>query len=182
MKLLNKLMAVLAFTLVSLAAHAHHSIAGEYGGAGEPYNYVEGTVIDVAWTNPHISFTVETTDGYFGDGKVVRANSQPTHIISEYGMTADTHQVGDSVKMYGWEHQRGMPLFHLRALGVNDGPIQSTLTFADMWDLVRENTDNGIAWSPQLEGSSPGRLGPEFTQMMKDKGLLNERGRVQLPQ
>lgn len=182
MKFFSKLIAISAFALASVAAHAHHSIAGEYGGAETPYNYVEGKVIDVAWTNPHISFTIESTGGYFGEGKIVRANSHPTHIIAEYGMTADTLHVGDTVKMYGWEHQRGMPLFHLRALGVNDGPIRSTLTFADMWDLVRENTDNGITWSPQLVGSSPGRLGPEFTQMMKDKGLLDERGRVQLPE
>lgn len=182
MKLLTNLIAIVAFSVASLAAHAHHSIAGEYGGAETPYNYLEGKVIDVAWTNPHISFTVETTSGYFGENKIVRANTHPTHIALEYGFDADTLHVGDTVQIYGWEHLRGMPLVHVRAMGVNGGEIRSTLGFADMWDLVRDKTDNGIVWAPTTEGSSPGRLGPEFVQMMQDKGLLDERGRVRIPQ
>ena len=185
-EIMNTFQKILAMTLMVFmgsSAQAHHSIAGEYGGADYPYNYLEGTVVDVAWINPHIAFTIETTSGYFGEGKLVRANSHPTHLMADnYGMDTTTVSVGDSVKVFGWEHLRGMPLFHIRALGVNDGPIHSTLYFADMYDLVRGNLDNNIIWAPNLEGSSPGRLGPEFTAQMQEAGLLNERGRVQLPE
>lgn len=183
MKAILSIAVAMSVTFASFGVQAHHSIAGEYGGAEAAYNYIEGTVVDTAWINPHISFTIETTSGYFGEGKIVRANSHPTHLmLDNYGMDPDTVQVGDTVKVFGWEHLRGMPLFHIRALGVNDGPIRSTLHYADMWDLVRGNLDNNIVWAPHLEGASPGRLGPEFVAKMEEAGLLNERGRVELPE
>ena len=183
MKIIQIVAVAFAMAVASSGAHSHHSIAGEYGGAEYPYNYIEGVVVDTAWINPHISFTIETTSGYFGEGTIVRANSHPTHLMKDnYGMDPDTVEVGDRVKVFGWEHLRGMPLFHIRALGVNEGPIRSTLHYADMWDLVRGNLDNNIVWAPHLEGASPGRLGPDFSAQMQEAGLLNDRGRVELPE
>ena len=171
----------LVLFLVALAgsnsALAHHSVAGEYGGAADPCTYIEGEVVEVNWTNPHVSMAIKTTAGHYEPGTVVWANSHPTHIaLSESGMNASSVAVGDHVKMFGWQHLRGMPLFHMRAVQVNDGPMQSILAFADMWDIVRGNTDNGIEWALSLEGKSPGRMGPEMISMLKDLGYLGEDG------
>ena len=156
---------------------AHHSIRGEYGGADEEYTYIEGEVVDTRWINPHIAFAVRVTDGYYKPGTVVWANSHPIHIMeSEANMGADTVAVGDRVAIYGWQHLRGQPAFHIRALKVNDGPMQSVLAFADMWDIYRGNTDNGITWAVSLEGKSVGRMGEDLVNGLREMGLVSAQG------
>ena len=172
------LLATLLSVVTSASALAHHSIAGEYGGADYPYNYMEGEVVQVKWINPHISFAVRATSGYFSPDTIVWANSHPREIIlTEGGMDENTVAVCDKVKIYGWEHLRGMPQFHIRAMAVNDSPMQSVLAFADMWDILRGNTNNHIEWAISLEGKSPGRMGPEMIEGLTAMGLIDERGR-----
>lgn len=175
----NSLFALMAAAImfVSQPVLAHHSVAGEYGGAADPYTYIEGEVVQVKWANPHVAIAVQTTGGHYEPGTLVWANSHPTHImLSESGMEASSVKVGDQVKIFGWQHLRGMPLFHMRAVQVNEGPMQSVLAFADMWDIVRGDTDNGIEWAKSLEGKSPNRMGSEMISMLRELGYLGEDG------
>ena len=58
-------MAVLAAALALYApgALAHHNSQAEFGAFGSDTIAVEGTIVDVHWSNPHISIDIRTTGG-----------------------------------------------------------------------------------------------------------------------
>ncbi len=177
-------LALLGFALVLAGiAKAHHSVPAEYGDSSTPYNYIEGTIQRVAWANPHIFINMSTTGGDLEAGENWRLTTHPVNIMTgTYGFEANEFAVGDSVKVYGWFHLRGQPLFQIRAISINDGPMRSTLRFTDLREIVSGKLqDSGIVPTEYINGTDPGRAGPEAVAGLHELGYLDEDGNVNLP-
>lgn len=169
--------------MASALAGAHHSVPAEYGGSGTPTHYIEGTISRVMWANPHIFINMATSGGEVETGENWRLTTHPINIMTDtYGFQSDDFAEGDEVRVYGWFHLRGQPLFQIRAISVNDGPMLSTLRFSDLRDIVNGTlADYRIVPTTNINGTSPGRAGAETVQALGEMGYLDEQGNVNLP-
>lgn len=167
---------VVAATAVS-AAYGHHNSQAEYGPFGSETMYVEGTIVGVNWSNPHVSFDMETTGGDIPAGQNWRFESHPIRIMNDYGFVREEFNVGDSVRIIGWKNVRGAPMIWPRAIQVNDGPMKSNLRFTDMIDIARGAFESmGIEPAANLNGSPPQRAGAETVEKLEEMGLLDDEG------
>jgi hypothetical protein len=172
-------MAVLAAALALYApgALAHHNSQAEFGAFGSDTIAVEGTIVDVHWSNPHISIDIRTTGGDLPAGQNWRLVSHPVQIMNDYGFVREEFTVGDRVKLLGWKNVRGAPQIWPRAIQVNDGPLKSNLRFTDMIDIAKGTFDAmHIQPAANLNGSPPERAGPETVAKLKQMGLIDEKG------
>jgi len=169
--------------LVPALAGSHHSVPAEYGDSGTPTHYIEGTVGRVMGANPHIFINPVTPGGEVEADQNWRLTTHPVNIMEgTYGFRNDDFREGDEVKVYGWFHLRGQPLFQIRAISVNDGPMQSTLRFSDLRDIVNgAMADRKIIPTVNINGTSPGRAGAETVRALGEMGYLDEQGNVNLP-
>ena len=172
-------MAVLAAALALYApgALAHHNSQAEFGAFGSDTIAVEGTIVDVHWSNPHISIDIRTTGGDLPAGQNWRLVSHPVQIMNDYGFVREEFTVGDRVKLLGWKNVRGAPQIWPRAIQVNDGPLKSNLRFTDMIDIAKGVFEAmKIQPAANLNGSPPERAGPETVAKLKQMGLIDENG------
>jgi len=178
-----KRLPVLLAILIGGAAIAHHSVPGEFGDSSRPTTYVEGEIVKIMWRNPHVFINFKTTGGDIDVGENWRLTTHPTHILDKtYDFHKDQFAVGDKLRMHGWKHLRGQPMFHPRALQTNDGPMRSLLRFADARDIVAGTFDDkGIVPSATLDGSNPGRAGQETVDGLRTMGYLDEDNMIKLP-
>ena len=186
MKIFRSLIIVLTLTGTSLFVHAHHSVAGAFCGArgcNVPTSYFEGKIVKIGWGNPHIFMNIEITGGDVEAGQNWQLFSHPVHIMQNtYGFSKDDFKVGDSLKVIGWKHLRGYPALQTRAIQINDGPMRSTLRFADMREIVSgKYKTNNVLVAPTLDGSNPVRSGPETVKGLRKLGLLDDKGMLKLP-
>ena len=86
------------FALLPQLATAHHSSALVYD-RGRIVE-VEGTVAEVAWTNPHVRFKVRGA-GPDGVERVWDIESNSVSTISRFGLTEDLVAVGNRVRLAG---------------------------------------------------------------------------------
>ena len=180
---MKKLIA-LCLLLVAGPAFAHHSVPGEFGDSSRPTTWMEGEIVKIIWRNPHIFLNIRTTSGDGVEaGENWRVTSHPTHIMDEtYDFRADQFAVGDVIRMHGWKHLRGQPLFHPRAMQINDGTMRSLLRFADARDIVAGTLiEKGIVPTKTLDGSNPGRAGKETVDGLRAMGFLDENNHIKLP-
>ena len=120
---------------------------------------------------------VEITGGELPAGQRMRLLSHPINIQEQYGFSSDEFAVGDALKVIGWTHQAGQPLFWPRAVQVNDGPMKSNLRFTDMIDIVNGTFESmNMQPAANLHGSPPGRAGAETVQKLGEMGLLDDQG------
>ena len=87
-----------AFALHASGAPAHHNSQAEFGAYGSNTIAVEGTIVDIHWSNPHISIDIRTTGGELPAGQNWRLVSHPVQIMNAYGFVREEFAVGDSVK------------------------------------------------------------------------------------
>lgn len=182
----NILAKLLLTSLVAAGAGvavAHHSVPAEYGDSSTPTHYIEGKIVKIMWRNPHIFINIESTGGEIAAGENWRLTTHPIHIAEDtYGFSKDDFAIGDTVRVHGWFHIRNQPLFHIRAIGINDGPVRSMLRFADLRDIVAGTfKDKGIIPTETLHGSDPTRTGQETVEKLRDMGWLDENGMVNVP-
>lgn len=158
-------------------AVAHHNSQSEFGPFGGPTIYVEATIVDIHWGNPHISMDVEITGGDIPAGQKWRLVSHPIRIMEEYGFQRSDFAVGDSLKLFTWTHVRSQPLMWPRAIQVNDGPMRSNLRFTDMIDIANGTFESLNIEAPlNLNGSPPQRAGPETVAKLQEMGLIDANG------
>ncbi len=161
---------------------AHHNSQAEYGPFGSETMYVEGEILRINWSNPHVSFDMRTTGGDIPAGENWRFESHPIRIMNAYGFEREDFAVGDSVKIIGWTSIRGQPMIWPRAIQVNEGPMRSNLRFTDMIDIAKGVFEDMNIEAPlNLNGSPPQRAGPETVQKLAEMGLLDEDGLVIWP-
>lgn len=169
-----------AFAAASVSAH--HNSQAEYGPFGSETMYVEGTIVNIRWANPHVSFDMETSGGDIPAGENWRFESHPISIMIAYGFAREDFNVGDSVKIIGWKSLRGAPMIWPRAVQVNDGPMRSNLRFTDMIDIAKGDFEAmNIVPAANLNGSPPERAGPETVIRLREMGLLDEDGMMIWP-
>lgn len=162
--------------------YAHHNSQAEYGAFGSQTMYVEGTIVGINWSNPHVSFDMQTTGGDIPVGENWRFESHPIRIMNEYGFVREEFAVGDSVKIIGWKNVRGAPMIWPRAIQINDGPMKSNLRFTDMIDIAKGVfEDMNIQPAANLNGSPPQRAGAETVRKLEEMGLLDADGLMTWP-
>jgi hypothetical protein len=163
--------------IVAPTLQAHHNSQAEYGSFGSETMYVEGTIVRINWSNPHVSFDMRTSGGDIPAGQNWRFESHPIRIMNEYGFELEDFAIGDSVKIIGWKNVRGQPMIWPRAIQVNDGPMRSNLRFTDMIDIAKGVfEDMNIEPPLNLNGSPPQRAGADTVEKLAEMGLLDEDG------
>jgi hypothetical protein len=163
--------------LAGTALNAHHNSQAEYGPFGSQTMYVEGEILRVDWSNPHVAFDMMTTGGDIPAGQKWRFESHPIRIMIEYGFAREEFNVGDRVKIIGWKNLRGAPMIWPRAIQINDGPMKSNLRFTDMIDIANGTfTDMGIQPAANLNGSPPERAGADTVEKLRAMGLIDDEG------
>jgi hypothetical protein len=163
--------------LQTSGVQAHHSSQAEFGPFGSDTILVEGTIVAVHWTNPHISIDIRTTGGELPAGQNWRLVSHPVQIMNDYGFVREEFAVGDTVKLLAWKNIRGAPQMWPRAIQVNDGPMKSNLRFTDMIDIAKGVFESmNIRPAANLNGSPPERAGSETVAKLKQMGLIDEKG------
>jgi len=171
----------LAFSIPLLfagtALYAHHNSQAEYGPFGSETMYVEGEILRVDWSNPHVAFDMMTTGGDIPAGQKWRFESHPIRIMIDYGFAREEFNVGDKVKIIGWKNLRGAPMIWPRAIQINDGPMKSNLRFTDMIDIAKGTfTEMGIQPAANLNGSPPERAGADTVEKLRSMGLIDAEG------
>ncbi len=158
-------------------AHAHHNSEAEYGAFASGTVYVEGRIVAIRWSNPHIGIDIVTTGGELPAGRHWRLESHPTRIMEQYGFKQADFAIGDRVKLFAWKNVRNQPLMWPRAIQVNDGPMRSNLRFRDMIDIANGTfASEHIQPAANLNGSAPERAGAETVKKLRAMGLIDERG------
>jgi hypothetical protein len=180
--ILNSTAGLLLMSLAIATASAHHNSQAEYGPFGSETMYAEGTIVNVRWANPHVSFDIDTTGGDITPGEKWRFESHPINIMVAYGFASEDFHVGDRVRIIGWKSLRGVPMIWPRAVQVNDGPMRSNLRFTDMIDIAKGDFDAmNIVPAATLNGSPPERAGPETVVRLREMGLLDDDGMMIWP-
>lgn len=84
--------------VIAAPIQAHHSEAAQFD-PDDPVS-VQGTVVKVEWTNPHIWYYVDVTDE---DGEVTTwgFSGLPPGVLQRRGVTRDSLKVGDVVRVTG---------------------------------------------------------------------------------
>lgn len=89
---------------VPLAASAHHSIFGRFDGNGS--SEIEGELVGVSWSNPHVTFDVAvTTDD--GEREVWEVETTSLSNLRKFDIAPDFMRVGDRIRVGGLPSSRG---------------------------------------------------------------------------
>ena len=93
----QRLIAVAASLLVLTQARGHHAVTANYL---EDVGTIEGVVVEVFWSNPHVHIYVEVTDA---QGQVNLWDIESTNLngMASAGWTRDTVEVGDRIRASG---------------------------------------------------------------------------------
>jgi Family of unknown function (DUF6152) len=111
-------LAVAVLLLIPISVAAHHAFAAEFDRA-KPVK-VQGTVVKVEWTNPHIWVYVDTKDE---KGSVVRWQCEggSPNTLTRQGWTKDSLKQGDQVTIDGYRAKDGSNTCNSSAVMLADG-------------------------------------------------------------
>ena len=90
--------AVMHIAFLPAVTTAHHSFASTFDVA--VMAELEGEVMSVRWRNPHVLFTLRTTDAQ-GDEVTYKIESHSLSIMRRTGISPDALKVGDNIKVAG---------------------------------------------------------------------------------
>lgn len=105
---IRKVGGMLTPSILPFVAFAHHSVGANFD--PNVTTEVEGEITEILWRNPHVAFTLTTTDS---DGTVAEWNlqSHSVSILRRMGTVDPFVQIGDRVKAAGWPARRGQGMF-----------------------------------------------------------------------
>jgi hypothetical protein len=110
------LMAV-AVLASGLSLAAHHSFAAQYD--REKPITLKGTVTKMEWTNPHIYFYVDVTEGAAKASWSIEGSAPNT--LYRAGWRKDSTKVGDVVTVTGFLARDGSKLVNMQSAVLADG-------------------------------------------------------------
>jgi len=107
-------------TLLTRAAHSHHSFTAEF--VADKTATLKGTITQVWFKNPHVRylFVVENEDG---EEETWDARGSPVVWLARKGWKKDTIQVGDVVEMYGFLGRDGNKMLSIVTITLADGTV-----------------------------------------------------------
>lgn len=111
-------LAVVVLFLVPISLVAHHAFAAEFD-RSKPVK-VQGAVVKVEWTNPHIWVYVDTKDD---KGAVVRWQCEggSPNTLTRQGWSKDSLKQGDQVTIDGYRAKDGSNTCNSSAVTLADG-------------------------------------------------------------
>ena len=131
------------FLSIPLVANAHHSIAAFYepDASGE----VAGTITEVNWVNPHISFTVESINDN-NEVETWTIESGAANGMTRNGITRDVLEVGSDVTVVGRPSSRGQMALYASSVRRADGESVALRGVGSRPDLLQASA------GPEPEG------------------------------
>jgi len=110
--------AALIVLLTPWAVNAHHSVAAFY--ETESSSEVSGTITSVQWVNPHISFTLESTNDA-NEVETWTIESGPVNNMERNGISRDQIEIGSEVTVVGQLARRGQVGMYASTVRQADG-------------------------------------------------------------
>jgi hypothetical protein len=130
---------ILAFSLLTEIAFAHHSAVGLYD--EESFIEIEGEIVDVLWRNPHVSFTVLQT-GVDGEETTWEIEGASINRLNRRGLGAEMVRIGDHVQIAGNPSRQGRNTMEVTNMLLPDGT-----------ELLLLNPSLPQRWSDNLKGT-----------------------------
>ena len=137
------------FTTLALAS----SVTGHHSDAGldmESLVTLEGTVTEFSWRNPHVYFTVETTDER-GEPLEWSVQMSSTNTVTRMGWSRESLLVGDRVAVRAHPSRDGRPYALLYSIEKEGGVVLPTAFDSDSADPILARPDVTPS-SDSLEG------------------------------
>ena len=104
---------------------------------------VEGEVIRVLWANPHIRFSVRSTDES-GTETVWNVEGSSLSILSRMGITEDVITPGESIRVAGSPARSGAPRMTVSNVLVGGGEIVLGSRSTPRWEETAVGTDHDL--------------------------------------
>jgi len=148
--------AAAALLAATTGARAHHSFS-EYDSSQTLE--IQGKLVNVAWQNPHVHLTLQTTDK---DGHTVNwdIESNSLSILRRTNATPENLKAGDTVKVAGWPSKRdGNRMFVTNVLAQNGQELVLDLRAKPRWT----NTAAGLQTTWMNGGVPAGANATIFT-------------------
>ena len=115
---MRKFITLLTFValIVPLVSVAHHS----FGLYSTDVSELEGVLVDVAWRNPHVQLTFDSTGE---NGQEVRwtLEGPALYVLERRGISRDFFQVGEQLRIAGRANQTGKPQLWMHSILIPDG-------------------------------------------------------------
>ena len=107
-------------TLLTPAAHGHHSFTAEF--VADKTARLKGTITQVWFKNPHVRYlmVIENEDG---EEETWDARGSPVVWLARKGWKKDTIKVGDTVEMYGYLGRDGIKMLSIINITLADGTV-----------------------------------------------------------
>ena len=107
-------------TLVTRAAHSHHSFTAEF--VADKTATLKGTITQVWFKNPHVRYLF-VVKGEDGEEETWDARGSPVVWLARKGWKKDTIQVGNVVEMYGFLGRDGIKMLSIVTITLADGTV-----------------------------------------------------------
>lgn len=134
----NAALVVLA-TLLSGAAHAHHSIAPF---DEDKFEEIEGVLTRLGWRNPHLTAEVRVTAAD-GSSQIWQIEGDSINALIRHGLAREDLAVGSTIRLGGWPSTRG----RLELMPTN-------VLLPDGREIVMGELDVPLRWTTPLAASS----------------------------
>jgi hypothetical protein len=170
----SRWIAAICVALLPTVATAHHSFASNFD--VHTMNELEGEIMDLRWKNPHVVFTLKTTNAQ-GEEVLYQIESHSLAIMRRNGVPADALHDGDKVRIAGHPGRRvanAMFVQHVLLPGGEEivlhprfeprwtEKVESTSTWmATHDDAQNEGTGIFRVWSTSLRSVEEGLAYPE---------------------